>query len=129
MDPAQPTTQTEPTTEQIVQSIYNFAAQQMRAGVAPADIEKQLVNQGLDAEGAATVVANLANARKQALKKAGQKKMLYGALWCIGGTVVTVLTHQAAVNSGGGRYVVAWGAIVFGAIEFFRGLFQSTSGT
>jgi hypothetical protein len=128
LDPTQPTTQTELSTEQIVQSVYNFAAQQMRAGVAASEIESQLLNQGLDAEAAAVVVKNLVNARAQAVRKAGQKKMLYGALWCIGGIVVTTWTHQAAMNSGGGHYVVAWGAVVFGAIQFFRGMFQSATG-
>lgn len=52
--------------------------------------------------------------------------MLQGALWCIGGTVVTVASYSAA--SSGGRYVVAWGAIVFGATPFFRGLTRSNGG-
>lgn len=47
--------------------------------------------------------------------------MLYGTLWAIGGTVVTAVTYSAA--SGGGVYVIAWGAIVFGIIDFFIGLF------
>jgi hypothetical protein len=45
---------------------------------------------------------------------------LYGGLWCVGGIIVTAVTYSAA--SGGGSYVVAWGAILFGAIQFFRGL-------
>ena len=49
--------------------------------------------------------------------------MFRGALWCGGGILVTVVTYLAAENSpGGGTYVVAWGAILFGAIQFFRGL-------
>ena len=35
------------------------------------------------------------------------------------------MTYIAAAATGGGKYVVAWGAIVFGAIQFFRGLIQS----
>jgi len=52
-----------------------------------------------------------------------EKRMLHGALWCIGGVAVTAFTYMAAASGpGGGTYVVAWGAIVFGAIQFFRGL-------
>jgi len=51
-----------------------------------------------------------------------EKRMLRGALWCIGGILVTGITYLAASGPGGGTYVVAWGAIVFGAIQFFRGL-------
>lgn len=56
----------------------------------------------------------------------GGKDMLVGALWCIGGIVVTALTYSAA-SEGGGTYVVAWGAILFGGIQFLRGLFRSVS--
>ena len=50
------------------------------------------------------------------------RNMLVGGLWCAGGIIVTGFTYAAASGRGGGSYVVAWGAIVFGAIQFFRGL-------
>jgi len=52
--------------------------------------------------------------------------MLVGGLWCFGGTAVTVYTYSAA--SGGGTYVVAWGAIIFGGIQFLKGLTQFLAG-
>jgi hypothetical protein len=113
------------TPEQGLQAIYSFAGQQMRNGAAPPTIEKTLIGQGLDAQMAATVVSNLMQARAKALKAAGRKNMLYGGLWCIGGIVVTALSYQAAANAGGGRYILAWGAILFGGIQFFRGMIQS----
>jgi len=57
------------------------------------------------------------------INEKAKKDMLFGALWCVGGIIVTAATYSAA--SGGGRYVVAWGAIIFGAIQFFRGLAKS----
>lgn len=64
-----------------------------------------------------------------AVKNAGKKNILYGAIWCMGGIIVTALTYQAAAdNPTGGKYVVAWGAIVFGAIQLIRGLMQSGRG-
>jgi len=51
--------------------------------------------------------------------------MIFGALWCFGGIAVTAMTYKASANAGGGRFVLAWGAILFGGIQFFRGLFQS----
>jgi hypothetical protein len=59
---------------------------------------------------------------KRAYRKVGVKNMLFGALWCFGGIVVTAMTYQAASN--GGHYIIAWGAVLFGAIQFLRGLFQ-----
>ena len=64
--------------------------------------------------------------RSEAKRKAGVKNMLVGAAWCIGGTVITAVTYSTA--KGGGTYVVAWGAIVFGAIQFLKGLFQMIAG-
>jgi hypothetical protein len=94
----------------------------MKKGQSSRTIEAMLVEKGLDQPSAAAVVANLTKIRSEAFHAAGKKNMLYGALWCIGGAVVTAVTYGAA--SGGGHDVVAWGAIVFGAIQFFRGLAQ-----
>jgi hypothetical protein len=57
------------------------------------------------------------------MNEQAKKNMIYGGLWAVGGTVVTVWTYASA-SDGGGHYVVAWGAIIFGAIQFFRGLSQ-----
>jgi hypothetical protein len=46
--------------------------------------------------------------------RTANKNMLYGALWCIGGTVATL----AEIG------YIFWGAILFGAIQFFQGLYQ-----
>jgi hypothetical protein len=51
---------------------------------------------------------------------AAVRKMFFGALWAIGGTIATVLSYGSA--SGGGKYFVFWGAILFGAIDFLVGL-------
>lgn len=55
------------------------------------------------------------------IREAAARNMLVGALWCIGGIVVTAVTYSAAAN--GGTYVVTWGAIVFGGLQFLKGLF------
>ena len=114
----------EPTEQEIVDAVYGFAAEQMKNGVPPQQIKSLLVERGLDQDSAAVVVSNLSEMRAKAVREAGNSDMLYGALWCIGGIVVTVATMSAA--SGGGTYVVAWGAIVFGGIQFFRGLTSSS---
>ncbi|MEP6693166.1 MAG: hypothetical protein ABJB39_00815 [Chloroflexota bacterium] len=44
-----------------------------------------------------------------------------GALWFAGGGLVTVLSY---IGSGtGGKYFIAWGAVLFGAYQLLRGLF------
>lgn len=50
------------------------------------------------------------------------RNMIFGALWFIAGIAVTYFTYKAA--EGGGTYIIAWGAILFGAIQFLKGLFN-----
>lgn len=109
----------EPSEQQILQAVYAFAAKQMKSGSSPQQVQARLVEEGLDQDSAAIVVSNLVDVRS----KAGRKNMLQGALWCLGGIVVTAATYSAA--SAGGTYMVAWGAIIFGAIQFFRGVGQA----
>lgn len=116
----------QPSQEEIVQAIYQYGAELVKAGNSPQQVESKLMEKGLDKASASVVVNNLFSMRSKAVKEAGKKNMLFGALWCIGGTVVTIGTYAAA-SDGGGTYVIAWGAIIFGAIQFFRGLAQYNS--
>jgi hypothetical protein len=51
------------------------------------------------------------------------KNMIFGLMWCVGGGVVTFFTYQQAMaNPTGGKYIVAWGAIVVGFFQFLSGL-------
>lgn len=111
--------------EDAATAIYNYAAGLMKNGVADDKIKSDLIERGLSSEAAGTVVNNLIVIRKEQRKKTGQKNMLYGALWCIGGIAVTVGTY--AMAEGGGTYMVAYGAVIFGAIQFFQGIYQSAS--
>ena len=51
------------------------------------------------------------------------KQMIRGALWCGGGIAVTAITYSMAADTpSGGSFVVAWGAIAFGFLQFMGGL-------
>src|SRR3954464_13632319 len=89
----------EPTPGRVVEAIYGFAAEQMRTGVAPAEIRKGLTERGLNAEAAATVVGDLERVRAEVHKEVGWRSMLSGALWCLGGIGVTAYTYQRAAAS------------------------------
>jgi hypothetical protein len=109
-------------TDQAVQQVYDFAANLMRAGTKEKAVVAKLVERGLSEEQAAVVVKNLKQARSKAYTQAGLRDMGIGAVICIIGIVVTVGTLSAARSGGGGSYVVAWGAILFGAAQFLRGV-------
>jgi hypothetical protein len=106
--------------EEMVRAVYELAAEQMNSGASKQQVRALLLDMGLDRESASIVISNLSRARSDAGRQAGRKDMLHGALWCIGGSAVTLVTYMAA--SGGGTYFIAWGAIILGAIQFFRGL-------
>jgi hypothetical protein len=98
-----------------VNQIYEYAVNLMVKEKKNAVETKQiLIEQGLDEETASIVVSNLEGEIKEAKKVQGNKDMFYGALWCVGGFVAT------AADIG----FIFWGAIVFGGIQFFKGLFR-----
>ncbi len=56
----------------------------------------------------------------EALESEARRNMLYGLLWCVGGLIFSFLSYY--LTEAGSRYVVATGAIVWGAIQAFKGL-------
>lgn len=52
----------------------------------------------------------------------GRKRMVRGLAWLLGGAAVSLGTFVVAAGSpGGGHYVVAYGAILFGIAQFLHG--------
>jgi hypothetical protein len=83
----------------------------------------QTPNQGYGTYGQTAPVTSYRN-QPQATTNSGSgdglRKMFIGALWAIGGTIATLASYDSA--KGGGRYFIFWGAILFGVIDFLRGL-------
>jgi len=48
-----------------------------------------------------------------------RKNMIYGALWCLGGLLVSELSYR--FTESGGRYVITTGAIIWGAVQMLQG--------
>ncbi|MBF9144320.1 hypothetical protein [Hymenobacter properus] len=100
-------------TQDTVNQVYDYAANQLvHGGRSGAEVERLLQEKGLDAESAGIVVSNLQGQIKQAKNAQAKKDMLHGALWCVGGTALT-LAHIG---------FIFWGAIIFGGIQFFKGV-------
>jgi len=64
----------------------------------------------MNEEDITVILGYLGDLAKNERRAKAKKGMLYGALWCIGGTVLT-MAHIG---------FIFWGAIVFGAIQFFK---------
>jgi hypothetical protein len=115
-----PTMSAVQTDEQTVQAIFDHAVSLVRDGKSKAEVREDLVSHGLSEANARLVSERVFELRAQARRQAGGAAMLQGALWCVGGLAVTGITF--AMASGGGMYVVAYGAVIYGAIHFVRGL-------
>jgi hypothetical protein len=76
----------------------------------------------------APALAPPANAAAAARRANGVKMMLLGLGLCLLGIIITSATYSSAKSAGGGRYVIAYGPIVVGAIRFFQGLFVVITG-
>jgi hypothetical protein len=75
---------------------------------------------GLVASGAAVPVGIPGEPTTTPAGRTAQQDIWVGAAWLVGGLLVTVWSYAA--TSGGGRYVIAYGAVVYGAIRLLRGL-------
>jgi hypothetical protein len=99
--------------QEAVNEIYSYAANLLFIEKKNStEVKNSLVEKGFSEDGAFTIVKNLKDEAIKAKREGANKDMLYGALWCAGGTVATV------ANIG----FIFWGAILFGGIQFFKGL-------
>jgi hypothetical protein len=65
----------------------------------------------------------LEHLHSQARARAANNDFTFGALWLFGGLAVTVGSYSLAASSPyGGSYVIAGGAILYGAMRVLRGL-------
>lgn len=105
-------------------------------GSNPEEIRKSLVAKGLSEVDAEAVVNQVLHHYSegalgqdyrdaQAMQALGRRNMAIGGFVCIVGLIVTLGSMAAA--SGGGRFVIAWGAVIFGGIQFLRGMSQANS--
>ena len=93
--------------------LYQYAANLLANGnKSGAEVERLLVLKGLGAEEASAVVRELEDPIREAKKAQAKKDMLHGGLWCAGGLALT-MAHVG---------FVFWGAILFGGIQFIKGL-------
>lgn len=87
------------------------------------DVTALLVEGGMEPQQASDTVGDiLRGIREQQRKKekAARKDMLIGGLILVVGIAITVISHYRA--SGGGTYVVTWGAMLWGGVRFFKGM-------
>lgn len=117
-------TETEFDADELVTAVYKYSAEHVHKGVPSQVIQKKLIEAGVPRTIAETVLSKVQEAHSNALTEAGKKNMGIGAACFVGGVGVSALSYFMASGSGGGRWLIAAGAIVVGAVQFFRGVSQ-----
>jgi len=84
------------------------------------DATSFLIAKGYDRDQASAFAKEVSVDVKNKKVTGATKDLVFGGIWCIGGIIVTAASYSAA--GGGGSYVIAYGAIIIGAIQFIRGL-------
>jgi hypothetical protein len=57
-----------------------------------------------------------------------KRHMVFGAMiWAVGLVIIFGSYAAASKSSGDGRYIIAWGAMIFGASRFLYGLVKLPS--
>jgi hypothetical protein len=134
------------------QSVQDYAQELLDEGCTPLQVEQALLGEGLNGKAAAAVVREVTATRRarpgkarrsdgslfadarderlraaeaRALLEAGRRNMAIGGVACVGGMLVTVFSILGAQGPGGGIFIVAWGAILYGAAQFIRGASQT----
>src|SRR5579871_3067298 len=104
---------------EFTKSIWEYAFEQKANGASNEDIQKGLAAKGLNDESASLILKSLGTTAKRVLDSV-DSSMLAGGVICLIGIIITVWTYTSSAM--GGRYIIAWGAIIFGAIRFFQAL-------
>ncbi|ADB18859.1 hypothetical protein Psta_4211 [Pirellula staleyi DSM 6068] len=104
------------------EEVYGFAGELLAAGADQTTIYQTLLSRGVDSAQAGQVASEMMEAKLEAIRSQGWRDAIWGAVWCFGGLAVTAFSYMAA--QGGGRYVLAWGAVIFGGIQMMRGLYN-----
>ena len=108
---------------------YAYQKSHLKAGLQLAKCDKSreevieiLKGDGLKEKGAAMIVDRMIAVIKQQRKKAAIKAIVVGAAILIVGLIITGITYINAVSNGGGRYILAWGALGGGGFYTFSGI-------
>ncbi|MDD4888443.1 MAG: hypothetical protein PHU85_00805 [Phycisphaerae bacterium] len=109
-------------------AVKAFAAELVARGLSDDYVLLRLTSRGMTDSQAREALDAVRKVRKQAPRRRGMRKFTSGLLICLAGIVVTAGSYQlAAASREGGVVVVAYGAIIWGAVQAIIGLVQILS--
>ncbi len=102
--------------QDLINEVYRFASYLMIKEKKNAVEAKQaLINKGLDEKNASIVVTRIEQQIQDAIddkKSDAKEEMIYGAVWCIGGILVTCNLYRSSFP--GGIYYYLGGNFIWG---------------
>jgi len=108
------------------QKISAIAKAARAKGASFGEIETELIDSGIDEGLIREVMLEVEGKTPQAMAENNDLAMRHGVYWLLGGLFVTIATYMMARSSErGGMYIIAWGPVVAGGIQFMRALLNS----
>lgn len=115
---------------------YAYHKAYLKAGLQLAKCDKSreeviqiLMNDGIAEKGASLIVERMFEEVKKQRKKDAIKSIVVGSIILIIGLLITCITYNNAANNGGGRFILAWGALgggafysLYGVVNFIKAL-------
>ena len=118
--PQQPSHETD-WKKQELSGFYKYAVMELANKKSQRGVEAALISQGASPETAKLVVNDAQYALRKIRREKYKKRMLRGLAWTIVGIIITCGTYVFADNLGG-KFLLFYGAIIFGIIDFVVGL-------
>lgn len=88
------------------------------------EVKEDLKSKGMSDDLATRIAEEAQEMYNTLIKSKAEKSIMYGALWLIGGIVVTALSYS---SSGGKGYILTYGAIIGGLVQLVVGIYQRMS--
>jgi hypothetical protein len=107
--------------KQELSGLFQYAMMELSSNKSHQAVEKLLVSRGASLESAKTIVKDAQYAVKKARREKYKKRLTRGLIWTVLGVVITCGTYAFASELGG-KFVLFYGAIIFGFIDFIIGL-------
>lgn len=83
------------------------------------EVKQIMMQRGREERDAENIANRALGDIQEAKQEAKDKDKLYGGITLLIGLLITTLSYQVAQP--GGKFVLAWGAVIYGGIRFARG--------
>ncbi len=108
--------------QEALRNLADLAAYELADGKNRKAVVAQLTKRGFPKKAVEQLVAQVARELNPVFIKKYRKRMIRGLLWAVAGIALTIGTYIFAEESGGTRFLIFYGAILWGLVDFLGGL-------